>query len=114
MCNTFYLEVVYKNTKFQEGGITMDEAHMKELLENQEFVLSIMELETPEEVQATFAKEGEDISLEEARQIFTLLIRCEAEDQELTEEELKSVTGRISERIVLINALRALKRLRYS
>jgi phosphoribosyl-ATP pyrophosphohydrolase len=92
----------------------MNEAHIKELFENQEFVLSIMELETPEEVQAAFAKEDEEISLEEAQQIFTLLIRCEAEDQELTEEELKSVTGSISERIVLINTLRALKRLRYS
>jgi lactobin A/cerein 7B family class IIb bacteriocin len=71
----------------------MNEAHVKELFENQEFVQSIMELETPEEVQEALAKENVDISLEEVQQIYNLLINHEAGDRELTAEELESVNG---------------------
>jgi lactobin A/cerein 7B family class IIb bacteriocin len=71
----------------------MNEAHIKELFENQEFVQSIMELETPEEVQAALAKEDLDISLEEVQQIYNILANHVVGDQELTEEELESVNG---------------------
>jgi lactobin A/cerein 7B family class IIb bacteriocin len=71
----------------------MNEAHVKELFENQEFVQSILELETPEEVQEALAKENVDISLEEVQQIYNLLSNHVAGDQELNEEELESVNG---------------------
>jgi lactobin A/cerein 7B family class IIb bacteriocin len=73
----------------------MNEAHIKELFENNEFVQSILELETPEEVQAALAKEDVDISLEEVQQIYNILANHTAGDQELTEEELESVNGGI-------------------
>jgi bacteriocin-like protein len=74
----------------------MNETHVKELFENQEFVRSIMEIETPGEVQAALDKEDVDISLEEAQQIYNFMINREVGDQELTEEELQSVNGGIN------------------
>jgi lactobin A/cerein 7B family class IIb bacteriocin len=74
-------------------GFAMDEMRIKEVFSNEEFVKSIMELETPEEVQEALRKESIDLSIDEIVKILNLVEKKIANDGELNEEELESVTG---------------------
>jgi lactobin A/cerein 7B family class IIb bacteriocin len=76
-------------------GFVMDEMHIKELFSNEEFVKSIMELETPEEVQEALRKEDIELSTDEIVKILNLVEKKSSDDGELTEEDLESVSGGI-------------------
>lgn len=70
----------------------MEQEKMKTLLENQEFVSGILEMETPEEVSAAFAKEGLTVTSEElvkARE----QIAASQTNGELSETDLEDVSG---------------------
>jgi predicted ribosomally synthesized peptide with nif11-like leader len=86
-------------------GLTMDEMHIKEVFSNEAFVKSIMELETPEEVQEALQKEGIDLSVDEIVTIMKLAEKKIANGGELSEEELESVTGGVIWAIVIIFAI---------
>ncbi len=82
----------------------MDQNKFKALLENEEFLTKILDLETPEDVQAAFKEEGVDISLDEANALGKAIV-AQASGKELSAEELDAVAGGN-----VINAIRELSK----
>lgn len=71
----------------------MSEQQIQELFSDEAFVTSILEMETPEEVQAALADKGLELSLEEISSIQNTLNTNEGE---LSEDELENVAGGIA------------------
>lgn len=72
----------------------MDVDRIKEVFSDEEFVKSLFELETPEEVQAALEPKGVDMSIQEICQLRDILVMMvEKGSTELTEEELEQVAG---------------------
>ncbi len=69
----------------------MNEARIKELFANEEFVKELMEKETPEEAQALFLKHDVDVPVAELKKAYQFLL--EHEGEELAEEDLENVAG---------------------
>jgi prefoldin subunit 5 len=70
----------------------MNEQEIREIFSDEAYVSSLLALDTPEEVQASLAEKGIDLSETE---ITTLLdtIQNTQSDGELSEEALETVTG---------------------
>lgn len=68
----------------------MSEEQIKELFSDETFVASILEMETPEEVQKALSERGLDLSLEE---INTIQNSLSNEEEELSEDQLEEVAG---------------------
>jgi lactobin A/cerein 7B family class IIb bacteriocin len=68
----------------------MNEEKIKELFSDEAFVDSILEMETPEEVQKALSDKGVELSLEE---IGTIKDTLASSDGELSENELEEVAG---------------------
>ena len=68
----------------------MNEQKIKNVFADEEFVVSIMNMETAEEVQAALAEKEIEISVEEIEAIREKLI---SKDGELSEEDLEDVSG---------------------
>ncbi len=69
----------------------MNEQKMKEVFSDEQFVKSLLELETPEEVQKVLAEKEIDVTEEEIVKAREILIRYN--NGELSEEELENVAG---------------------
>lgn len=69
----------------------MNEQKIKELFSDEQFVKELLDLETPEEVQAVLADNDVDFSIEDIIKLKELLIKKEAD--ELSDEELEEVAG---------------------
>jgi len=67
------------------------ELKVQEVFSDEEYVKSLFDLETPEEVQASLEEKGISISVEEVVYIYDCLIKQEA--GELTDEDLVAVNG---------------------
>ena len=67
----------------------MNTERIKEVFSDEEFVKSLFELETPEEVQAALEEKEIEMTIEEIGQVRDLLIRYQ--EGEFTEEELKAL-----------------------
>lgn len=71
----------------------MNEQQIKELFSDEAFTASILEMETPEEVQKALSDKGLELSLEEISTIQNSLLNNEGE---LSEDELENVAGGIA------------------
>ena len=65
---------------------------LKELVSDADFTEQLLDLETPEEVQAAIKEKGVDISLDEINQIKDYII-ANADKEELDDEQLEQVAG---------------------
>lgn len=73
---------------------------IKDLMDNKNFVSKITAMEDPEQVQAAFAENGVDFTLEQINQIAELVINNNAE--ELNEDALEAVSGGILTEIAIV------------
>ena len=69
----------------------MNEEKIKEVFSNEKFVKSLMELNTPEEVQKALSEKDIDLSVDEIKKIAELLQK--KANGELTDEDLENVAG---------------------
>ncbi len=66
----------------------------KSLIQNEDFVTKLLEMQTPEEVQEEFKKQGVDISLDEIKQLGSAInYMIKKGKTELTEEDLVEIGG---------------------
>ncbi len=68
----------------------MEEEKIRELFSDETFVSSLLELETPEEVQKALAEKGVDLTIDEICTVQKSLMQS---DGELSEEDLENVSG---------------------
>lgn len=68
-------------------------AALSTLMDNKEFILTMLSQETPEDVQKLFHENGVDFSLEEVNELGRELERLATTGDELTEDALDSVSG---------------------
>ncbi len=73
---------------------------LKSLMADRAFVEKIAHLEEPEDVQAAFAENGVDITLEEINAIATMV--TSSGNEELSENDMEAVTGGSLETIEII------------
>ena len=71
----------------------MDEAAIREVFSDENFVKGLFELETPEAVQQALRQKDISLSVEEIVKIRELVLKRMETGAELSEEELESVTG---------------------
>lgn len=69
----------------------MDEKLVKEVFSDKEFVMSLVKLDTPEEVQAALKEKGIDLTIDDIMQIREACSRPDVE--ELSDDELENVSG---------------------
>ena len=69
----------------------MNEEKIKEVFSDEEFVKSLVAMETPEEVQKALAEKGIDLSIDEIKAVAELLEK--RANGELTDEDLENVAG---------------------
>ena len=69
----------------------MNEEKIKEVFSDEKFVKSLMELETPEEVQKALAEKDIDLSIDEIKAAAKLLEK--RANGELADEDLETVAG---------------------
>lgn len=81
----------------------MNEALIKEVFSDREFVESLLELETAEEVQAALKEKNLDLSVEDIENIQKALITQES--SELSEEEMENVAGGFAITAVAVSAI---------
>ena len=72
------------------------EEKIKSLMSQQDFVDKMLACEEPEQVQALFAENDVELSLEEVKAIGQGLAAIAESDGELTEDDLESVAGGIA------------------
>lgn len=77
----------------------MNEQKIKEVFADEAFVASILEMESPEEVQKALSEKGLELNLEEIHAIQNALSTTEGE---LCEDELENVAGGISPSVINI------------
>ena len=70
-----------------------DEATIRQVFNDEEFVKGLFALETPEAVQAALRGRDVEMTMEEIRQVRELLVKRLETGEELTEEELTQVAG---------------------
>lgn len=71
----------------------MNEARIKEIFADEEFIAGLFRMETPQEVQAAMSGRGIELTLEEIKKIRALILKRTDTGAELTDEELDGVTG---------------------
>ena len=71
----------------------MDIQRFEELMKNRKFAEKIVKMQTPEEVQEAFKKEGAEISLEEAKVLSKVMSETAKKGRQLSEDELKNIAG---------------------
>lgn len=71
----------------------MQEALIKDVFADEEFVKRLLCLETPQEVQAVMSGKGIDLTVDQIVKIKELIIKRLDAGRELSEEELEDVTG---------------------
>lgn len=82
----------------QGGFATMKKEDILEAMRDIKFAESIMDIQSPEEIQKAFKTKGIDLSLEESQVVISTIKKVdESEYCELSEEDLKKITGGTSE-----------------
>ena len=71
----------------------MNEATIREVFSNEEFVKGLFQLETPEQVQQALRQKDISLSVEEIVNVREVLLKQMESGQELSEQELERVTG---------------------
>ena len=71
----------------------MNEATIREVFSDENFVKGLFELETPEEVQTALRQKDISLSIEEIVKVRELMLKRLDTGAELSEEELAEVTG---------------------
>jgi lactobin A/cerein 7B family class IIb bacteriocin len=71
----------------------MQEALIKDVFADEEFVKRLLCLETPQEVQSAMSGKGIDLTLDQIVKIKELIVKRLDAGRELSEEELEDVTG---------------------
>ena len=71
----------------------MQEALIKDVFADEEFVKRLLCLETPQEVQAAMSGKGIDLTVDQIVKIKELVVKRLDAGQELSDEELEDVTG---------------------
>ena len=72
----------------------MDKQKIESLLKNEEFMKKILPMQTPEEVQAEFKKEGVELSIEEIEALGSIINKyLEKGGKPLSEDELENIAG---------------------
>jgi len=71
----------------------MNEAAIREVFSDENFVKGLFELETPEEVQIALRQKDISLSIEEIVKVRELMLKRLEKGAELSDEELESVTG---------------------
>ena len=71
----------------------MNEATIREVFSNEEFVKGLFQLEMPEQVQQALRQKDITLSVDEIVKIRELLLKRLETGEELSEEELESVNG---------------------
>jgi len=79
-----------------------NEATIREVFSDEEFVKGLFQLETPEAVQAALRQKDISLSVAEIVKVRELLLKQTESGQELSEQELESVTGGAIATICLI------------
>jgi lactobin A/cerein 7B family class IIb bacteriocin len=74
---------------------TMDDARVKEVFADEAFAKSLLELETPEEVQSALKVRGIEASREEILSVRDALVKAAEKGCVLSDEELENVAGGI-------------------
>lgn len=70
----------------------MDLNKIKEVLNDKEYVESLLKLETPQQVQESLASKGVDLTVEQINEIKDLIIRYQEDNlTDLEKQELKNV-----------------------
>ena len=76
----------------------MKKEEILEAMKDVKFAESIMDIQSPEEIQKAFKAKGIDLSLEESQVVISTIKKVdESEYCELSEEDLKNITGGIDE-----------------
>lgn len=76
----------------------MKKEDILEAMKDVKFAESIMDIQSPEEIQKAFKAKGIDLSLEESQVVISTIKKVdESEYCELSEEDLKNITGGIDE-----------------
>lgn len=71
----------------------MDEALVKQVFADEEFVKGLFQLDTPQEVQAALREKDIELSVDEIAKIRDILVKRFESDGELSDEELEMVSG---------------------
>ena len=71
----------------------MNEAMVREVFADEGFVKSLFAMETPEEVQTALRGKDVELSVEEIIKIKNMIVKKMESGEELSDEELESVTG---------------------
>lgn len=71
----------------------MDEALVKEVFADEEFIKSLFHLETPQEVQTAMSGKGIELTVEQIVKIKELIVTRLDAGETLSDEELEDVTG---------------------
>jgi NH3-dependent NAD+ synthetase len=77
----------------RNGGLFMSEQEIRDLFKDEAYVSSLLALDTAEEVQASLAEKGVDISTTEITKILDSIRNYSESDEELSEADLENVTG---------------------
>jgi predicted ribosomally synthesized peptide with nif11-like leader len=74
----------------------MDDARVKEVFADEKFAKSLLELETPEEVQSALKARGIEASREEILGVRDALVKAIEKGGTLSDEELENVAGGVA------------------
>jgi lactobin A/cerein 7B family class IIb bacteriocin len=80
----------------------MDDARVKEVFADEAFVKSLLDLETPEEVQSALAARGVEASREEILSVRDALVKAIEKGGTLSDEELENVAGGVLPLVAII------------
>jgi hypothetical protein len=79
----------------------MSEQEIKDIFSDEAYVSSLLALDTAEEVQASLAEKGLDLSTAEITKLLDTLQKYSEADGELSEDALETVTGGVISIIIL-------------
>jgi hypothetical protein len=77
----------------RNGDMFMSEQEIRDLFNDEAYVSSLLALDTAEEVQASLAEKGLDLSTTEITKIIDSIRNYSESDRELSEADLETVTG---------------------
>jgi hypothetical protein len=83
----------------------MNEAEVRELFSDEAYVSSLLALDTAEEVQASLAEKGLELSETEITTLLDSIQKYSESDGELSEDSLETVTGGLATLIFTIVTL---------
>jgi hypothetical protein len=80
----------------------MNEQQIKEIFSDKAYVQTLLEMDTAEEVQASLAEKGLDLSTKELATLLDAIQKYAESDGELSEVDLETVTGGMFTFVMLI------------